>query len=198
MGMEPLLSIKVKGLDALQALTIKGPGLGALKVKGLGALGARGVELETLRLGSAKAAKGFTLRAVELEGAKLATTSKGTVLTATGIDHGCELLTIKGAKTAAASTKAIGAASGATAVKLKVAGTAAKGAVCAAPCASGTIWSGTGWSLGLGLGLGAWGPVLFLGTAGLVATGIYLYRRNRELEAEDRAAEGLGDIPFTG
>jgi len=24
----------------------------------------------------------------------------------------------------------------------------------------GTFWSGTGWSLGMGLGLGAWGPVL--------------------------------------
>src|SRR5512141_35946 len=99
----PILSIKVKGLDALQALSIKGPGVGALKVKGLGALGARGVEVETLRLGGAKAAKGVTIKAVELEGAKLATTGKGTVLTATGIDHGCELWTIKGAKTAAAA-----------------------------------------------------------------------------------------------
>jgi hypothetical protein len=163
-------------------------------------LGARGVEFETLRLGTAKAAQGATMRAVELEGAKLATTSKGTVLTATGIDRGCELLTIKGTKAAAASgaTKTIVASKGATAVKLKVAGAAAKGAACATPCASGTLWSGTGLSLGLGLGLGAWGPVLFLGTAGLVATGIYLYRRNRELEAEDLAAEGLGDVAFTG
>jgi hypothetical protein len=185
----PLLSIKVKGLDALQGLTIKGPGLGALKVKGLGAIGARGIEFETLRAGTAKAAKGVTLRAVDLEGVKLATTSKGTVLTATGVDHGCELLTIKGAKAAAASgtTKTIAVGKGATALKLKVAGTAAKGAVCTPPCASGTIWSGTGLSLGLGLGLGAWGPVLLLGTAGLVAAGIYLYRRNRELEAEDLA-----------
>jgi hypothetical protein len=31
-----------------------------------------------------------------------------------------------------------------------------------------------------------------------VATGIYLYRRNRELEAEDLAAEGLGDAAFAG
>lgn len=37
----------------------------------------------------------------------------------------------------------------------------------------GTIWFGTGWSLGLGLGLGAWGPLLLggLGTYALYRMG---------------------------
>ncbi len=43
--------------------------------------------------------------------------------------------------------------------------------------AAGTIWSGTGWSLGLGLGLGAWGPVIL---GGLAAAGIYGYVRNKK------------------
>ena len=66
----------------------------------------------------------------------------------------------------------------------------------AAATSPGTLWTGTGLALGLGLGLGAWGPVLLLGTAGLVASGAYLYRRTRELETLECAAEGIQDAIF--
>ncbi len=73
-----------------------------------------------------------------------------------------------------------------SAVAAKLGGTkgalgGAKGALSGA--AKGTIWSGKGLSLGLGLGLGALGPVLALGALGLTAAGIYLYRKSAE-EAE--------------
>lgn len=90
------------------------------------------------------------------------------------------------AKVAAASAK------GATGVA--VAAAAPSAVAGGSSAASGTIWSGTGLSLGLGLGLGAWGPVLVLGTLGLVAAGVYLYRRNRQLEAEE--VEAGGDEAF--
>ncbi len=50
----------------------------------------------------------------------------------------------------------------------------------------GTIWSGNGFSLGLGIGLGAWGPVL-LGAAGAAA--VYAYFRYRRGLAEAADAE---------
>ena len=55
---------------------------------------------------------------------------------------------------------------------------------------SGTIWSGSGMSLGLGWGLGAWGPVLLAGLVAAVGYGAYQYYNNRrELEEEGALVE---------
>jgi hypothetical protein len=78
-----------------------------------------------------------------------------------------------------------------TAGKTAVAGTVAKGAATAVvgKSAAGTLWAGTGMSLGLGLGLGAMGPVLLGGAAAAAGYGIYRYLKNRagatpEVDAE--------------
>ncbi|MBF0359163.1 MAG: hypothetical protein HQL70_11205 [Magnetococcales bacterium] len=47
--------------------------------------------------------------------------------------------------------------------------------VAAASSGSGVIWNGTGWKLGLGLGLGGWGPVLLAGVVVASGVGIYSY-----------------------
>ena len=49
---------------------------------------------------------------------------------------------------------------------------------------SGTIWSGTGMKLGWGLGLGAWGPILLLGTVAAVGVGVYSYMKSRAAGGE--------------
>jgi hypothetical protein len=51
----------------------------------------------------------------------------------------------------------------------------------------GTIWHGTGMSLGLGIGLGAWGPILALGVA-VAGIGAYGYYKNNKQE-DDSSAE---------
>ncbi|MEO5330449.1 MAG: hypothetical protein H7839_00380 [Magnetococcus sp. YQC-5] len=53
---------------------------------------------------------------------------------------------------------------------------ATKGSVMAT---KGTIWSGTGSSLGLGLGLGAWGPILLAGALTALGVGIYGYMKRK-------------------
>ncbi|MBF0293039.1 MAG: hypothetical protein HQK86_12880 [Nitrospinae bacterium] len=65
-------------------------------------------------------------------------------------------------------------------------GVIAGGAAGGATAAGGTIWTGSGWSLGLGLGLGAWGPVIL---AGIVGAGIYGYMKSREASADALADE---------
>jgi hypothetical protein len=71
----------------------------------------------------------------------------------------------------AASVKGAGTAakSGTTAIagKSSVAGAAGSG--------GGVIWNGTGWKLGLGLGLGAWGPVVLVGALAGISYGLYGY-----------------------
>ncbi|MBF0193741.1 MAG: hypothetical protein HQL71_04245, partial [Magnetococcales bacterium] len=47
----------------------------------------------------------------------------------------------------------------------------------------GVIWNGTGWKLGLGLGLGAWGPVLAVGIVAATSVGAYNYLKNRAEES---------------
>ena len=51
----------------------------------------------------------------------------------------------------------------------------------------GTIWSGKGFSLGLGIGLGIWGPIL-VGTAGAAAVYAYFRYRNWLAEMSDTVA----------
>jgi len=214
--MEPsVISIKLRGANAIQALhenlhllgagkaqgasvflgkaavatksaaAQQGPAVGKTAVVGVAGLGgtppclwARTAEIEGGR--AATAAKGTLMRGVEVEGGKLAASGKALTLRATELEAGraCPLLAnakLEGTRAAfsagkGATTKALATASG----------TAAK----AAASGSGTIWSGTGLSLGLGMGLGALGPFLLLTSLGLVAAGIYLYRRNRALDTD--------------
>lgn len=71
-----------------------------------------------------------------------------------------------------------------------LAGSSGGGSVTAVAAKSGTIWSGSGMSLGLGWGLGAWGPVLLAGLVAAVGYGAYQYYSNRrELEEEDALLE---------
>lgn len=44
----------------------------------------------------------------------------------------------------------------------------------------GTIWTGKGFSLGLGWGLGAWGPVLLAGGVAALGVGIYSYLKREQ------------------
>ena len=95
-----------------------------------------------------------------------------------------------GAKGAGAKGAAVNgmAAKGGAGVTVQATGAAVappaagNGAVAAVKSAAtgGTIWKGTGLSLGWGLGLGAWGPVILLGTAAAVGAGIYNYLKNRQ------------------
>jgi hypothetical protein len=52
----------------------------------------------------------------------------------------------------------------------------------------GTIWNGTGMSLGLGIGLGAWGPIIALGVA-VASIGAYGYYKNNKDEYSDSSEE---------
>lgn len=212
--MEPsFISIKVRGVNAIQALhenlhllgggkaqgaavvgkaaaatkgavATQGAGFGKTAVVSVAELGgtppclwARTAEIEGGR--TITAAKGTLMRGIEVEGGRLAASSKGLALRATEVEAGriCPLLSnakLEGARSAVSVGKSAAAKGLATA-----SGTAAKAAA-----SSGTIWSGTGLSLGLGMGLGALGPFLLLTSLGLVATGIYLYRRNRALDTD--------------
>jgi hypothetical protein len=156
----PAVSIKIKGMDAINALAGKGQLLGGMKLKGAAALG----QLEGARLG---AAKGLTVSGLELETEKVILGKHGFAIAE--IEAKGPILLKSGA------AKSAGVAKGAT---LACKGAAAKGS-------AGTIWTAKGLSLGLGVGLGAVGPFLVLAALGLGATGIYLYRRNKKLDAQD-------------
>jgi hypothetical protein len=78
-----------------------------------------------------------------------------------------------------------GAAKGAAVKGAAAKGGAAKAAAAKSAASGGAIWSGK--SLALGWGLSALGPILVLGALGVGAVGIYLYRRNKKLEADEPA-----------
>ncbi|OAN46295.1 magnetic particle specific iron-binding protein Mms6 [Magnetospirillum moscoviense] len=91
-----------------------------------------------------------------------------------------------GAAPAAAQTQAV-AAQGAGTKVVAAQGAGAKAAAVGvgkvgvgAKTVGGTIWSGKGLALGLGMGLGAWGP-LILGVVG--AGAVYAYMKSRDIEA---------------
>jgi hypothetical protein len=118
----PALYIKIKGADAIAALT-KGQFLGAAKLKGGAAL-----------------AKGALLHGAELEAEGLLATKHGILATEfEGVFGGLT----KGSAGAAKTAVAKGAAAKATAAKAAAAKSAAS---------TGTLWSGKSISLGLGLG----------------------------------------------
>ncbi len=170
----PAMTIKYKGAVATD------PSLAQhLAILGKGGV-AKATEVELTRAAATKGVGVQGLHAIDVEtkvygaGTKTAaakTTVETKSLLANGASVECERSAVAaklgGTKGALGGTK--GALGG------------AKGALSGA--AKGTIWSGKGLSLGLGLGLGALGPVLALGALGLTAAGIYLYRKSAE-EAE--------------
>jgi hypothetical protein len=212
--MEPsIISIKVRGANAIQALHENLHMLGGAKAQGAAVVGKTAVATKSaaVKQGAAvgkttvvkvaelgggapglfahaaeveggrtlTAAKGTLMRGVEVEGGRIAATSKGLTLRAAEVEAGRALPWL-GKAELEGTRMAITTGKGATAKGLATAsGTAAKAAA-----GSGTIWSGTGLSLGLGMGLGALGPFLLLTSLGLVATGIYMYRRNRALDTD--------------
>ncbi|MBF0154034.1 MAG: hypothetical protein HQL64_09875 [Magnetococcales bacterium] len=88
---------------------------------------------------------------------------------------------------AAAPTPAAGAKGAATATPAAIKGGMTTTAIsvpakaATAATAQGVIWKGTGWSLGLGLGLGPVGTIA-LGSL-LLGGGYYLYKRRRNAQS---------------
>lgn len=197
------ISIKVKGADAIRILTQDGQLLVGLKGKGAAAVGKGAAlkisEIEAARIGAV--GKGVALRSLEIEGGRIVGAGKalaieggeveatyvmkgtGTAAKTAVVKNG--VVAVKGvsakaaAKAAAVSPAAVLAPAVITPGKAVV--VAGKGAAAgsAAGSGAGTIWTGTGFSLGLGLGLGAMGPILLIAALGLIATGVYLFKRNQ-------------------
>ena len=105
-----------------------------------------------------------------------------------GIDH----LVVREALAAKAVGGIAGAGKGAA-----MAGQAGGGSAGAAQALAtgGTLWSGKGFSLGLGIGLGVWGPIL-VGVAGAVAAYAYLQYQRRD--QEDGTVETAAPAPDEG
>jgi hypothetical protein len=131
----PTISIKIRGLQALEAMNGNGQLLGGMKIQGANTLmGLR--ELEGNRALMAK--KGMMLREVELEGRRMMLQQSNGTAAAKGMV----------AKTTSATTT--------------MKGVATKGAV--ASGTGVTAAHGIGWGLGLG-GLGPWLALAALGLA---------------------------------
>jgi hypothetical protein len=160
----PTISIKIRGLQALEALNGNGQLLGGMKIQGGNALmGLR--EMEGNRR-AIMAKKGMMMRGgeIEMEGRRR-------MMMQAAPDPTTTTANAKGmvAKTASATSAATTPAT--------IKGAAAKGA---AVSGTGVLAShGVGWGLGLG-GLGPW---LALAALGLAATGIYFYMRAQQLAA---------------
>jgi hypothetical protein len=86
----------------------------------------------------------------------------------------------KAAKSATTAKSATAAKSGSSAIASKSSAIAAS-----AGNGGGVIWNGTGWKLGLGLGLGAWGPVIAVGAVAATSVGVYNYLKNRAEDTEE-------------
>jgi hypothetical protein len=204
------ITIKIKGIDAVNAFASKG--LGGLNLQGgtwcptaikiKGAAGSPGATIKvkgtalypgTAKLsgaGGAKLAstKGIVLKTVEYDGPGLVMTKSGLVIKATEVEATGPCLAMQ-----AASGKSAAAASGVTAAKgaaVATGVTAAKGAAtaktvgAASKAATGAAWCGK--SAGWTMGLGGFGPLIVIGVLGLAATGAYLYLRNKKLgDAEE-------------
>ncbi|MBF0587887.1 MAG: magnetic particle specific iron-binding protein [Magnetococcales bacterium] len=82
---------------------------------------------------------------------------------------------------------AAGAGTAAATTGTGAGGAAAQGAGTAKAVAGKTIWNG-GASLGLGLGLGAWGPVILVGTIAAIGVGVYTYMKRPRGDVEMEAA----------
>jgi hypothetical protein len=59
----------------------------------------------------------------------------------------------------------------------------------------GTLWTGKGFSLGLGIGLGAWGPVLLVAGIGGAAYAYWRYRQS-QIGTDEQVEEEVADEGF--
>jgi hypothetical protein len=167
----PTISIKIRGLQALEAMNGNGQIMGGVKIKGMKALmGLR--ELDGNRR-ALMAKKGMLMREVEMEGGRRMMMQPLTPPTP-------PMDTATAVKGAVAKTT-----SGASTLK----GVAAKGAIVSG---TGAGAAATAHGLGWGLGLGGLGPWLALAALGLAATGIYFYMRAQQLA--QAANEDNGDL----
>ena len=124
-----------------------------------------------------------TVAAATTKGTVAAATTKGTVATGAALTGLEEVGGVTGAGTAKSAALKGGAVSKPAAKAL--ASSSGGSSVVAAATKSGTIWNGTGMSLGLGMGLGAWGPVMLVGLVAAVGYGAYQYYQNRQEFEED-------------
>lgn len=182
------ITIKIKGAEGVRQLAALGG-----KTKVLGAGIGKGT---TVVVG-----KGLIAQAGEVEGTRLVVLGKGALAQAGASDGGRSLLVatkpggalmLRGGEidkltilqnvspVQAPATKAVGLAKAAPVAAPAIAKTVGAGAV-----KSGTVWSGTGMSLGLGVGMGALGPLLLVSALGLIATGAYVYMRSRRFDDYD-------------
>ncbi|MBF0460328.1 MAG: hypothetical protein HQL87_02935 [Magnetococcales bacterium] len=202
----PMVGGSAKGwlfLKPLGGAGIAGQDLVALQVQGGTQASLSGLIGKSFTLGKAPLATGnvsgswIVLKPVGGVAAKgvaagATVAAKGGVVTLPPFDGWTEF----GAAKATGTTKVAAVQGGMAAAKplatkaLAGGSSAAGGAVVATAAKSGTLWNGTGWSLGLGLGLGPWGPVLLAGLLTAVGYGTYRYYRTRqELDAESEMVE---------
>ena len=164
----PTISIKIRGLQALEAMNGNGQVMGGVKIKGMKALmGLR--ELDGNRR-ALMAKKGMLMREIEMEGGRRMMMQPPSPPMDT-----------------AGAVKGVVAKGSSATSTLK--GVAAKGALVSG---TGAGAAATAHGLGWGLGLGGLGPWLALAALGLAATGIYFYMRAQQLA--QAAAEDNGDL----
>jgi hypothetical protein len=162
----PSISIKIRGIQALQALNGNGQLMEGIRIKGANALmGLR--EVEGNRAMAAK--KGMMMREIELEGRRM--------------------MMQPPTPNAATAAKGAGAVTKGTAATATAKGVVAKSAVGASAGAGGAAALNT---MGWGLGLGGLGPWLALAALGLAATGVYFYLRAQQLARA--SSEDLHDL----
>ncbi|CAK0757276.1 putative Magnetosome protein MamD [Gammaproteobacteria bacterium] len=158
-------------------------GMGGAAGKGMATVGmaAKGGGLQQVAI--------RTVEAAEVEGTKTAVAS-------TAAKNGLGKAALAGSTKGTTAT--VGALSkGSTAVTgpSLVAGTVKTGTSVAAKASAagattgGTIWTASGTKLGLGLGLGALGPLLLVGVASAIGVGIYSYMQRPA--AEDEITEAV-------
>ncbi len=145
-------------------------GIVAMQVEG-GAVGTKSLVGKTFTIMHSPVAgngagKWLVLKPANGIAAKMAVGGAGVVAQGAAAKGGATLIIAESATTN--STAAV--------VKSATVKGAAKGTTIAT---KGTIWAGTGSSLGLGLGLGSWGPILLAGALTALGVGIYGYMKRR-------------------
>jgi hypothetical protein len=146
----PTISIKIKGLQAVDALN----SLGGLKINGVNALVGMG-RMEANR--AAMAGKGLMMREMEMEGNRMLLQAKGAGMAKTTVTTGAQATAV-GAKSAAAGTTKVAGAAGAAMFGSK---------------GLGSLWlGGLGpWLVLTSLGLAATGIYFYLRAQRMMAEG---------------------------
>ena len=151
----PTISIKIKGLQAVDALN--GQLLGGIKINGGNAmLAMRGMDGNRMLM----AKKGLLMREMEMEGNRMMLLQPSQ-----GVGQG-----VGGAAKGSVASNAIATTKSATTATAAASGAASKGGTV-------VITKGLGWNLWMA-GLGPW---LVLGSVGLAAMGLYFYLRAQRL-----------------